>query len=411
MWTFWGLKAHMSSVDSRPLILLLVPVPPPYSGPEVLGELLVKGGLGPDFRCHHVRANVTSRNAVKGNIRLRTIAAFLAVWTKLVWSLIRYRPTIVFFYLSQNQSGFFRDALVTMTARLAGAGVVVQIHGSNFENFFLHCSRPVRGLIRFVVRRFSGAALLAERFRYQLRDLLPDQRVGVLYNAVDFGAFKWSVPAARKSHPSVRIVFAGHLSVAKGFCDLLEVAPAVLDAVSEASLEFFGEWLETERNVLYDESGQPLEPGTSDPRAAWGALQTRYGDRVRHYGSVPREQLAASLVAADVFVLPSYSEGFPMAVLEAMASGLPLVVTPVGALGEVLEDGVNGIFVKPGDRRALTAALVELARRPDLRERMGSVNRELARSRFSPDKMRDRLAGLLNQWIRESAKGTCASEA
>ena len=63
---------------------------------------------------------------------------------------------------------------------------------------------------------------------------------------------------------------------------------------------------------------------------------------------------------SDIFILPSYSEGFPLSVLEAMSYGLPLIVTPVGALPEVLKEGENCFFVKPGSVSDLTRALTQL---------------------------------------------------
>ncbi|MCZ2096654.1 MAG: glycosyltransferase family 4 protein, partial [Anaerolineae bacterium] len=84
------------------------------------------------------------------------------------------------------------------------------------------------------------------------------------------------------------------------------------------------------------------------------------------------------------FILPSYRENFPSSVLEAMAAGLPVVVTPVGALTELLQDGVNGYFVAPGDDRALARRIVELARDPVLREAMGRANRARVRGAFTP---------------------------
>lgn len=85
---------------------------------------------------------------------------------------------------------------------------------------------------------------------------------------------------------------------------------------------------------------------------------------------------------ADIFVFPSYTEGFPMVVLEAMASGLPIVATPVGALPEFLEDGVNGFFVNIGDVDDLVERIEKLITDEELRTEIGLHNREYVVSRF-----------------------------
>jgi glycosyltransferase involved in cell wall biosynthesis len=85
---------------------------------------------------------------------------------------------------------------------------------------------------------------------------------------------------------------------------------------------------------------------------------------------------------ADVFVLPTYADALPLAVIEAMAAGLPVITTPVAAIPEVVEHGVTGLLVAPGDLRSLTDALVRLARDADERRRMGERGRQMAVRRY-----------------------------
>ena len=89
-------------------------------------------------------------------------------------------------------------------------------------------------------------------------------------------------------------------------------------------------------------------------------------------GWVDRDTAGRLLAGADILVLPSYAEGQAMSVLEAMAHGLCVVCTPVGALAETVQDGVSAILVAPGDVSALTAALRAGLSDPDLRSRLGA---------------------------------------
>ncbi len=93
-------------------------------------------------------------------------------------------------------------------------------------------------------------------------------------------------------------------------------------------------------------------------------------------------EITTYLRAADVFVLPSHSEGMSNALLEAMASGLPAVATRVGAAESMIADGVTGILIDPGDRDALAAALQRLIEDAELRRRLGSAASESVRSRY-----------------------------
>ncbi len=382
-------------------VLLAVPTPPPYAGPEVNSELILRLGLGPDLRVHHVSTNIRRHNRQKGGIDARAVLALARIWARLAWTLARHRPRVVYFCLSQNRSGFLRDAAIALTARLAGARLVAHVRGGNFRNFHRHASAPLRALIAFVLARCDRVIVLAERFRGHFDGLVPPERLRVLHNPVDLELLDRARGPGAPTLP-LRIVYVGHLSVAKGFAAMLDAAPAVLDAVPGATLAFAGEWLERERNILFGEaSGQPLPVAGPRLRERWDELRARYPGRVEHVGALDRPGIARLLAGADLFALPSYSEGLPTSVLEAMAAGLALVVTPVGALPEILEEGANTRFVPPGDAAALAAALASLATDPELRRAMGGRNRALAVARFAPRPYVAVLAGILLECVGE----------
>ena len=97
--------------------------------------------------------------------------------------------------------------------------------------------------------------------------------------------------------------------------------------------------------------------------------------------------MAARLAAADIFVLPSRSEAFPNAVLEAMAAGLPIVASAVGGILELVEHGRTGLLAPAGDARALADRLMALMADPALGAAVGAAARAEAASRYSFDRM------------------------
>ncbi len=101
-------------------------------------------------------------------------------------------------------------------------------------------------------------------------------------------------------------------------------------------------------------------------------------------GFVPSTEVGGFYARAAVVCVPSLREGYGMAAAEAMAHGRPVVASAVGGLVDLVEDGVNGLLVPPGDVAALRAAVVRLLEDPELRARLGAVGRERARERLSP---------------------------
>jgi glycosyltransferase involved in cell wall biosynthesis len=110
-----------------------------------------------------------------------------------------------------------------------------------------------------------------------------------------------------------------------------------------------------------------------------------------------RDDVARILTAADLFVLASEREAAPMAILEAMAAGLPVIATAVGSVPEIVSEGETGRLVAPGQPEALARALAELASDPELRARMGAAARRLHRERFDAEPMVDHYERLIGE--------------
>jgi glycosyltransferase involved in cell wall biosynthesis len=217
--------------------------------------------------------------------------------------------------------------------------------------------------------------------RSALRQLgvAPDTII-TIHSGLDVDAF--APPSARPSlrarlglSPSTLVlVIVGRLVPLKGHRYLLEALPRVCAAVPDTTLLVVGDGAQRE----------PLA-------AAANALGV--GSAVRFLGA-GRELVDHALEAADIVVAPSLSEGFGLAVLEAMAIGRPCVTSRTGGLPEIVEHEHSGLLVPPGDVGALADALVRLARDPELRRSMGRRGRELVETRFDIRETVRRLAAL-----------------
>lgn len=280
-------------------------------------------------------------------------------------AVLRRRPDVI------HTHEFISTARVGLLAgRLLGVPVVVTSHrsgplGDVGRNL---TSRRGRALLERIRTRAALAVAVSEEIDGELAEAgIPAERRLVVHNGVDVDRFR---PATEQERAAGRaglglpeegpvVVFVGRLMPEKRVDLLLEVWGKVRASAPAASLVVVG-------------------TGDDEDR-----LRAAAPAGVVFAGSVPDP--APLLRAADVFVLPSVAEGLSNALLEAQATGLPAVVTDIGAARTVVEDGVTGVVIEPDDAEALRSSLEQLVADVALRARMGSVARDRMVERFSID--------------------------
>ncbi len=375
-------------MSGKPRILVIAPTPPPCAGPEVATQQILDTKLlERDFQVIHLRSNVQTSNARKGNPGFMVCFRLMVLLGRAGWILFFRRPQVLYTILSQNISGFLRDACFIWCGSLWGCRVVAHFHGGNFQSFY-HERRPwFQKFIRQTLSRISAVIVLADRLRDEFKNLLPIERLQVAYNGVPLPA-----ETSKKSQGQLKVLFLSSISVSKGAHLLIESARQVYEY---APIQFIlaGEQWPREHNISKDAHGNLLQ--------AYDFASAKTPSSVLLLPPVEGLDKERLFQEADVFVLPSYSEGFPLSVLEAMAYGLPLIVTPVGALSEVLKEGENCLFVQPGSIQDLVKALNKILSDPALRKRMGETNRRLVEDRFTIDKTATTLTDILRSKIIE----------
>jgi glycosyltransferase involved in cell wall biosynthesis len=169
-------------------------------------------------------------------------------------------------------------------------------------------------------------------------------------------------------------LFVGRIIEAKGVFDLLEAFEEVAQTDS-CRLSLVGD-------------------GEDRPAVSEWVREHGLSDRVDLPGYVDGNDLVQQYLDAAVFVLPTYSEGFPTVISEAMDAGLPIVTTPCRGMADRLAEGVNCLFVQPRDPHGLAVAVLRLLHDADLREIMGDANRRTVEA-FAPEvAVRDYLRAL-----------------
>lgn len=326
------------------------------------------GGLLDRIECRYVTTHRYGPPWMK-------IAAALGGWAR-VAVLLRTMPSPLVHVQLASRASFWRKSMVCLLARLAHRPYLLHVHGGEFLQFYERESGALaQSVIRAVLARAALLIALSEEWRARLLRICPTARVEVLTNAVALPILDGARSPAM-SDPTV--LFLGELSRGKGVFDLVHAFAGVCGRVPRVKLILGGVGAVAEVQRL--------------------AAQLGIGSRVGCAGWLDTERKRAGLAAATLFALPSYAEGMPMALLEAMSWGLPVIATPVGGIPQLVSSGVNGLLVAPGDTTALTIAMTRLLSDVALRERLGRAARETVAARFSLDATLEQLCGIYRRF-------------
>ena len=265
-------------------------------------------------------------------------------------------PSIVHIHFASSGSALRKMILADMVTR-AGRPLVLHAHGGYFDQFHRKLPAFLRRTVDGILQRANVLIALSPRWRdfYVNECEVSPSHVAVLPNPV-----RWTpdIPN-RAGRTTVQFVFLGRMSQKKGAYDLVNAFAAMPEAArARARLTLAGDGdLEALRKLA--------EP---------------FGERVRVLSWIDSSERERLLAESDVFVLPSYNEGVPMALLEAMAAGLPAIVTPVGGIPDVLRHGVEGLMVEPARVADLSAAMTRMVTHDGERNASGRRAHDRARS-------------------------------
>lgn len=251
-------------------------------------------------------------------------------------------------------ASFDRSIPFIKLASRRGIPIVNLIHSDDWEAFYLNASQRRKELIANVYNLCDKIIVLSEGWRDLLASIVAPERISVLENFTPIYdkdcCHNWDAKT---------VVYISRIERIKG-CDLIpDICDLVLRRIPDARFLICGD------GSLKDELASRI---------------CSYGidDRVELVGWVDNVKKIQMLKRSSLFLLPSYGEGMPMCVLEAMGLGLPVVATNVGGLSRLVANGRNGFLCDSGDAAGIAAAIVSILDSPERLAAMGAISRERA---------------------------------
>ena len=296
---------------------------------------------------------------------------FFAAVLRLITRRLSGRVDLLHIHMAHYGSAF-RKAVLAAIAHTMHLPTIMHVHGSQFDDFFRGLNPVGRDLLTAVLRRCTRVVVLGSYWRdFMIREVgLDAHRVKLVQNGVP----SVSIRSHKETPEAPALLMLGELGTRKG-------TPELIEALASSELRH-RKWTATlAGNGAVDQY-----------RASVASLGL--SGRITLPGWQSADQVRELLHSADMLILPSHHEGLPMAILEAMAAGVTVISTPVGAVPDAIVDGETGLLVTPGDPVALAGAILRLLDDVPLRRALAANARGRFEQMFTIDQTASAIASI-----------------
>ncbi|MEM9219737.1 MAG: glycosyltransferase family 4 protein [Cyanobacteria bacterium P01_F01_bin.150] len=298
---------------------------------------------------------------------IRNLQVYINAFLTLLLKLLARDFDLVHIHFSERGSTLRKLILIPLVL-IFRRPLILHSHGATYKEFYEGLPKIVQSLIAAVFRKSAKFVALSDGWKdyYTRAFSLNPEQVAVLKNPVQFP----TEAPKRAVRKGTTFLFLGRIGQRGG---ALDVAASKLPKQDKGAFDLLRAFAAVPADARRSDTKLVLAGNGDVDLARKLVLDLGIQDQVDIYDWLEPAERDDMLKTADAFVLPSYNEGLPMSMLEAMAWELPVIVTPVGGIPEVVVSGENGILVTPGNQSELTNALQSLIEDPDLRLRLGSA--------------------------------------
>jgi len=334
-------------------------------------EMQLHSCLSEEFDLHVVNISKRELRITVEKPTWRSIPYFLRDFSRLIRALILIRPVVVIVHAASSPS-FLRDWIFMVLSRLSRAKVICHYHGTLHTRFPSCETSSGRRIGRLLMRAAHRIIVVGPTYQRRMGEAWHRPDIVWTPNVVDISLFSdgtllqpvpWLIAGGHS------VLFIGRLSAAKGIWDLLDSVPLVLRRYPKTKFVLVGVAENTARETDLRREVEMRE--LKESIVFLGPLMGR--EKVRAF------------LASDMLVVPSWTEAFPLVIPEAMAAGIPIIATEVGAIPDFVINGTDGFLIPAHDPSALADRICCLLNDDALRTSIGKRVRHRAAAEFSID--------------------------
>ena len=321
--------------------------------------------LEKDFQITFVESYRNGGKVVK---LLKAIKAYFVFFGIMLF----HKPDLVHIHSSFGPS-FYRKIPFILMSNWFRIPVINHIHGADFNEFYMKADRTKKNRIKKIYNKCAKLIALSDEWKTQLSQVVPADHIVVLEN--------YSVLQDGETVHSNRniVLFMGAIEERKGCFDVPQIFKRVSSEVPDCTLVMAGDGDDRIVKAVKESFGDSLNRNVFFP------------------GWIRGDQRKQNLEESDLFLLPSYNEGMPMAILDAMGYGLPIISTNVGGISKLVHEGENGFLCKPGDIEEFAEKIIYYLNNKEARIEAGNVSKRIVRENYTLDKHLQQLERLYEE--------------
>ncbi len=293
---------------------------------------------------------------------VRKILFFAKALRRINKELKTNKPDVVHMHMSYKGS-FTRKFFLHKLCKKNNIPDIIHLHGSEFKKWFDESDDKKKEQIQTLLKESAGFIVLGDKWNKAVKEIEPKTNTVVVSNTVHIPDYtvEWKQPFT--------VLFMGVLIKRKGVADLINAI-----------------YLLNKENKL--DNVRLVIAGSGAEEAELKAMCTQFGldNYIEFAGWTAGEKKEKLFRESQMLVLPSYNEGLPIAILEAISCGMPVVATNVGDISSAVIDGENGYLIEPGDVLAIKQAIEKIVWDLEVFNKMVTASRQLAESGFSDEK-------------------------
>ena len=263
-----------------------------------------------------------------------------------------------------SDSSYYRKSFFIKTAKILGKKIVIHQHGGDFEEFYYkQLNDKGRNRLKKIFSMGNVFLVLSPEWKKFFSGIIDENKIIVFPNSIKVSK------VGEKNYGQHKVLFLGRICKEKGIGELFKVLPGLIEKYPDIQVYLGGIWADKE-----------LEK-----------MAGSYPENVVFLGWISGEEKKKYLEWCDIFVLPTYFEGQPVSVLEAMAYSCAVVASDTGGIPQMIENGRTGILIEPKSPESLAEGLSKVLEDADLCRRLGENAYKKVKADFSIEKNMDKL--------------------